>query len=74
MPHSKSKAEVKAIADSIYNQPLSPKEFEERLVAAMTPEQNEERKALIAWFTCRYPTPMERLKYVTARSRQWLGK
>lgn len=57
------------IAEEVYLTPISEEEFERRLAARRTPEDDEERRRLIAWFSRRYPTPLERLRYVTRRVR-----
>ena len=70
----RSLEERRALADRIYNKRLTPEEFEKRLAASRTPEQVAERRAKIDWFCRRYPTALERLRYITARSRSWLKK
>ncbi len=61
----------KKIADSVYSIRLDPAEFERRLQALRTPEDDAERLALIQWFRRRYPTVRERWKYISERTRAW---
>jgi hypothetical protein len=45
------------------NRPLSVDEFAAFLASECSPEAMDEKRALVAWFTRRYPTPAARLAY-----------
>lgn len=50
---------------------LTPAEFDVLVQRALSDEAElEERAALVAWFTRRYPTPRERLAYARRKYRQ----
>lgn len=57
-------AKVRALAD----RRLTPDEFEAYVRAPMSEDEREGTEALIAWFTRRYPSPLERLR---AGRRSW---
>lgn len=53
--------------DPVWDAPLDPAEFARReaaSVASVMGPDGEEMRALHAWFIRRYPTPLERLKYI----------
>lgn len=67
MSASKSAAEV---AYEVYEKPLSPEEFEAQLQATLADaNEQESTRELIEWFTRRYPTVEERLRYVSRHAR-----
>jgi hypothetical protein len=49
----------------------SAEEAREYLTAPMSEEERAEILDLVRWFTRRYPTPIERLRYVTRAYKQW---
>lgn len=50
---------------------LSPAEFEAYVNTPMTDAERDETRALVAWFTRRYPTGADRLAYVRRAYRRW---
>ena len=58
-----------------YNRQLTPEEYAAVLASETSPEEMEEKRGLVAWFTRRYPTPAERLaynrRYVATATRTW---
>lgn len=64
-PPPEAVAEVRRLADRL----LSP----EDLVAWLetTDEERAEIESLIAWFTRRYPTPADRLRYAARTYEHW---
>lgn len=59
---------IRALAE----RPLTAEELQAGLAAPVSPEEWEEKRALIRWFLRRYPTPAERLAYVSrAARRMW---
>ncbi len=58
------------LAYEVYEQPLSLEAFEAYLAATLADEREQETaRELIAWFTRRYPTVEERLRYVSRHAR-----
>ncbi len=53
-----------AKADPLAERILSPEEWTAYLAAPMSDEEREEIESLFDWFTRRYPTPLERLRYI----------
>lgn len=49
-------------------------EAAEYLAAPITAEERAETLQLIDWFQRRYPTPLERFRYVTQAYRRWIGR
>lgn len=47
--------------DALTSRTLTPEEFDAWVNAPMSAEEAEEIRALVTWFTRRYPTPSERL-------------
>jgi hypothetical protein len=60
-------ARVRAMAE----ESLSPEEFTARLQVPLSDEEYEETRSLIEWFTRRYKTPVERLRYARHAYRRW---
>ena len=60
-----------ALANEVYERRLEPEEFERRLTAARNPDADLERLEQMEWFCRRYPTAIERLRYVTQKARAW---
>ncbi len=57
---------------ALAEEPLSPEEFKRRLalaVAELDGPEGENIDTLIAWFTRRYPTPSDRLRYNARKMR-----
>jgi hypothetical protein len=50
---------------------LSPAEVRAWLDTPISSAEREEVLALVAWFTRRYPTPIERLAYVRQAYARW---
>ena len=53
--------------DPVWDAKLSPEEFDRRERELRLPEraaEHAEMDAMIAWFCRRYPTPLDRLRYV----------
>jgi hypothetical protein len=51
---------------------LSPAEFEAYVNAPMSEAEREEIRSLVAWFTRRYPTALERLAYARRAYARWV--
>ena len=50
---------------------LSPVEAQEYLDAPVSDAEREQLQELVAWFTRRYPSPLERLAYVRRAYARW---
>lgn len=50
---------------------LSPEEFDAYVNAPISDAEREETRALVAWFTRRYPTGADRLAYVRRAYKRW---
>lgn len=50
---------------------LTPEEADAYLATPMSDEERRHSRELIEWFQRRYPTPLERLRYVTRAYRRW---
>ena len=46
-------------------------EFERRIAAPITDQELEETADLVRWFTRRYPTPKDRLRYARRKFEEW---
>lgn len=66
-PRPEVVAEVRALSEA----PLSPEEFIARLQIPLSDEEYEETRSLMEWFTRRYVTPAERLRYARQAYRRW---
>ena len=54
---------------------LSPEEFQRRLALVLASQDElEELGALIAWFSRRYPTARDRLRYMRRKYAEWTRK
>jgi hypothetical protein len=62
-------AQVSARAFS--NRTLEPAEARAYLDAPVTDAERDDVLALVRWFECRYPTPVERLAYVRRAYSRW---
>jgi hypothetical protein len=51
--------------------PLTREEWEARAAIAVGPEEREQVRELIRWFTRRYPSPVERLAYARRAYARW---
>ena len=56
---------------SLADRRLSPDEAQAYLEAPITDAEREDLQALVAWFTRRYPTPLERLAYARRAYPRW---
>jgi hypothetical protein len=62
-------------AEAAWLRPISPEEFERRLVEALREldgEEGENLEGLLTWFQRRYPTAKERLAYSRRRYEAWV--
>lgn len=66
-PDAAALARVRALAE----RRLSREEFEAYVTAPMSHEEREQILESIAWFTRRYPTPLERLAASRRAYAQW---
>ncbi len=57
--------------ERIYAQELDLEEAETLLAQPITQEEREEFLALVDWFRGRYPTPLDRLRYVRRAYARW---
>ena len=48
-------------------------EFQRLLAIPLTDSEREDTRALVRWFTRRYPTPAERFAYIRRARARWLG-
>jgi hypothetical protein len=58
----------------IWEEPLPPAEFDrlvQKAIADLDGPEGDEMAAFMEWFTRRYPTPLERLRYTTRKYREW---
>lgn len=58
------------LAEAI-DRPVTLEELRHALERPITPEEREEVRALVTWFTRRYPGAEARLAYVRRAWRQW---
>ena len=49
-------------------------EFQRLLAIPLTDAEREDTRALVRWFTRRYPTPAERFAYIRRARARWLGR
>ena len=56
---------------ALQNRRLSPVEAQEYLDAPISDAEREQLQDLVAWFTRRYPSPLERLAYVRRAYARW---
>jgi hypothetical protein len=63
--------EQRAALEAWENRRLTAEEFEARVNAPWTDQEREDFRALVAWFSRRYPTPAERLAAARALEQQW---
>jgi hypothetical protein len=47
-------------------------EFQRLLAIPLTDAEREDTRALVRWFTRRYPTPAERFAYIRRARARWL--
>lgn len=66
-PSPEAIARVRAMAE----RELSSEEFLAGLAIPLGPEELEENRSLIEWFSRRYPTPADRLAYARRAYRRW---
>ena len=68
-----NRADVEALRKELYEEPLSPEEFDRRLSQALA-EEDEIQAALelCRWFKRRYPTAKERLDYARQKYAEWM--
>ena len=56
----------------IWERELSPEEFHRQVAAAIADEEDMQQQAeLCAWFSRRYPTASERLRYARRKYAEW---
>lgn len=67
-PDPEALARVQALAE----RRLSPEEFEAYVRAPMSDEERAQILESVAWFTRRYPTPLERLAASRRAYAQWV--
>lgn len=68
-----SRPDVEALRRAFYETPLPPEEFDRRLAAALSEEEElEAALALCRWFKRRYPTAKERLDYARRKYAEWM--
>jgi hypothetical protein len=65
-------AQTRARLQALHDAPMPVEEFVRRAAEPPTPEEVEEVRALVAWFTRRYPTGAERLAYVRRAYARWM--
>jgi hypothetical protein len=56
---------------ALHERRLSREEVEAALRTPISDSEREEILALVAWFRRRYPTPLDRLRYVRRAYRRW---
>ncbi len=64
-------AEDRARLKAMHEAPMEVAEFVRRAEAPVSPAEVEEVRALVAWFTRRYPTGADRLAYVRRAYTRW---
>lgn len=64
-------ASERARLAELHEAPMDVAEFIRLADAPVTPEEVEEVRALVEWFTRRYPTGAERLAYVRRAYKRW---
>jgi hypothetical protein len=62
-------AAVRALVDRV----LPPEEFHRLLTVPLTDAEREDTRALVEWFTRRYPTPADRFAYLRRARTRWLA-
>jgi hypothetical protein len=53
---------------------LAADEFQRLLALPLTDAEREDTRALVRWFTRRYPTPAERFAYIRRARARWLER
>jgi formylglycine-generating enzyme required for sulfatase activity len=64
-------AEERARLKALHEAPMDVAEFIRRADAPLTDAEIEDARALVAWFTRRYPTGAERLAYARRAYARW---
>lgn len=67
-------AEERARLTALHEAPTDVAEFVRRSDAPLTDEELAATRALVAWFTRRYPTGAERLAYARRAYARWRGE
>jgi len=70
-PQRPATAETRARLKALHETPMDPAEFMRLANAPLTAAEVEEVRALVAWFTRRYPTGAERLAYARRAYARW---
>ena len=65
------RSEVSPHVRALTERELSVAEAEAYRAAPMTADELRDTLELVAWFRRRYPTPIDRLRYVTRAYRRW---
>jgi hypothetical protein len=59
--------------DTFWEAPIPPADFARRVqdtLASLAGPEGDDMRAMLAWFTRRYPTPLERLAYIRRKTRE----
>lgn len=59
---------------TLLDRTLPADEFQRLLAIPLTDREREDTRALVRWFTRRYPTPAERFAYIRRARARWLGR
>ena len=58
---------------TLLDRTLPAAEFQRLLAIPLTDAERDDTRALVRWFTRRYPTPAERFGYIRRARARWLG-
>jgi hypothetical protein len=58
---------------TLLDRTLPADEFQRLLAIPLTDAERDDTRALVRWFTRRYPTPAERFGYIRRARARWLG-
>jgi hypothetical protein len=59
---------------TLLDRTLPADEFQRLLAVPLTDAERDDTRALVRWFTRRYPRPAERFAYIRRARARWLGR
>ena len=73
MTRDRAPRPVPAAVRRLLDRTLPADEFERLLAIPLTDAEREDTRALVRWFTRRYPTPADRFAYIRRARARWLS-
>ena len=72
MTRDPARSAVPEAVRRLVDRTLPADEFQRLLAIPLTDAEREDTRALVRWFTRRYPTPAERFAYIRRARARWL--